>query len=260
MRNYIIFILYAFTLSSILTSCKARFYTPNRNPIPLFKEKGDLYADVSTDLATKGDITVGYAITDYLGCYAGYGGARVTTVNDTANGFKVKYYGDMMNLGLGYFMNQEKSKNLRFEIFGDVGLGTFKNKTFGLPNNFYLNGNYIRIGIMPNIGYTTPNEILHCGYSMRLSNISFYNTTVGNTNYWQYDINRLEYRPSYNLMEHAFMVRVGGKNVKFQTELAFYHVFNNQPTDNAIQTFNSSLMIGVVFNMNVLNKGGVKTE
>jgi len=35
-----------FILSFIfLTSCRARFYTPNRNPVPLFKNKGDLYLD-----------------------------------------------------------------------------------------------------------------------------------------------------------------------------------------------------------------------
>jgi hypothetical protein len=71
-------------ISVFLTSCisSAKFYTPNRNPLPLFKNKGDLYIDLSTNLFSTIDITAGYAIVDGLAAYAGYGTAKLNQTTD----------------------------------------------------------------------------------------------------------------------------------------------------------------------------------
>lgn len=234
----------------ILSSCKAKFYKPNHNPVPLFKNKGDIYVDASTDLAQKFDATAGYAITNGLGAYVGYGGARSSNTYDSASNIKVRYEGDMLNLGLGYFLSQNQSSQFRFELFADLGLGSYKNTTSGFKDKYYLNGNYRRIGIMPNIGFTSLDNRFCFAYSMRLSNIAFYNTSVGNYSYWQYDIDRLNKKSSYNLLEHSMNVRFGSKNVKFQAQFALYHRMDAYTIDNAIPTFNMSVMFGVVLNMN----------
>ncbi len=60
------------TAGLLLQSCRARFYTPNRNPIPFFKQKGDVFVDGSTSLAfNKYDLTLGYAVNNFRQFQAG---------------------------------------------------------------------------------------------------------------------------------------------------------------------------------------------
>ncbi len=132
-------------LSIFLGSCRARFYTPNRNPIPLFEEKGDVFIDASGN-GYKYDLTLGYALTNNIGTYAGVAIASTDgRITDTIKDIKYKYTGEMLNLGLGYYINRDFSKMFRFEVFADYGMGNYKNKVSG-SNNQYFNGNYHRIG------------------------------------------------------------------------------------------------------------------
>jgi hypothetical protein len=245
------------TAPSLLSSCKAFFYTPNRNPVPLFKNAGDVYIDASTNLIRKYDITAGYAIVDGLGAYAGYSGARLrNTTNDTFNGVanatKEQYNGEMLNLGLGYFLSQKNSENFRFEIFGDLAMGSYKNKVSGTRNEFF-NGNYTRIGIMPNFGYSSSDNRFNFAYSIRLSNITFSDPSLSDINYWRVDYDRLHNKESYNLIEHGLTMRAGSEFIKFQAQMAFYHCMDSQEDLNAVPFFNASIMFGVVINTNVLS-------
>ncbi len=258
MKKTTSFLLPIVIISISLASCRAIFYTPNRNPVPLFKEKGDLYIDASTNMANKGDLTIGYAITDGLAGYAGFGLAQEQFhQSDTSTGVSVErkylYNGEMLNLGLGYFVNQTQSKNLRFEVFGDIGLGSFRNKVSGNDNQ-YFNGKYTRIGIMPNIGYTSNNNKFNIAYSARLSTISFSNTSVSDSNFWRDDINRLNKRSSYGMLEHGITMRGGLEFIKLQAQLSLYHGLNSREVSDAIPKFNYSLMLGIVINTNLFIK------
>lgn len=258
-RNYLSFLIFSIIL--VMGSCRARFYTPNRNPVPLFKNSGDLYVDASTNLINKYDLTAGYAISKNIGAYAGFAGSSLKTtastdsLGNTTNSKDRQYRGDMMNFGLGYFLNQEESANFRFEVFGDIAYGNYRNSFNQNGTNLFLNGNYRRIGIMPNIGYTSSDNNVSVAYSVRISQISFYNSSNNNPGFWQSDLNRLNSKLNYTMLEHALSLRAGGDHVKFQFQFGMYHGLNSDELLNAIPLFNVSAMFGIVINANVLGKG-----
>ena len=113
--NYSKMALFLVGIVMAFASCRARFYTPNRNPIPLFKKSGDVYLDVSSNLTNKIDLTGGYAIAKGVGAYVGYGKAFQSTSNgDSVSGTTYRYNGEMLNFGLGYFLNEDIDQSFRF--------------------------------------------------------------------------------------------------------------------------------------------------
>ncbi|MCC6817383.1 MAG: hypothetical protein IT245_00625, partial [Bacteroidia bacterium] len=161
----------------VLGSCRARFYTPNRHPVPLFREKGEIFFDASTNLFNKVDFTAGASLTNNLGAYIGYGGSTQTFGSDSANNLKYSYKGNLLNVGLGYYLNREQSENFRFELYGDYVTGTFRNKVTGANSEFF-NGNLKRIGIMPTFGYRSSDDAFSIAYSIRFSQLSFLNASI----------------------------------------------------------------------------------
>lgn len=259
--NYIFFI--GMACLFVMSACRARFYTPNRNPVPMFQEAGDLYVDASTNLVNKYDLTAGYALTKNIGAYAGYAGSALKTTytyTDSSNTTsptrteQKRYNGDMLNFGVGYFLNKTESTQFRFEVFGDIAMGNYKNTFDGNGKNVFLNGNYTRIGIMPNIGYTSSDNKFLVAYSIRASQIMFSNTRCNDVNFWRSDLDRLNVKLNYTMLEHALMFRAGGNNVKFQVQMAMYHGLNSTELVNAIPVFNASIMLGLVVNANLLTK------
>jgi hypothetical protein len=235
-----------------LSSCRARFYTPNRNPVPFFKEKGDVYVDGSTNIFNKYDLTLGYAITNGIGAYAGYAGASISGKLDSVEYSKYRYSGNMMNFGLGYFLSENISGNFRFEVFADYGSGNYRNSATGTKHQFF-NGNYQRIGIMPNIGYSGGNFTL--AYSARLSQLTFSNASLSDSTFWKNDIARLNRKPEYTLLEQSLTFRFGFEHIKFQAQLGAYAALNASETDDAVQKFNASVMVGIILNTNIFGGG-----
>jgi hypothetical protein len=253
-KNYTVVIHIWFLLALFLCSCRAKFYTPNRNPILLFEEKGDVFADasVSTSL-TKYDATIAYALTNNIGAYAGYSKSVIKgRLTDSTNPTDYKYTGDMLNLGLGYFLNRNTSKHLRFEIFADYGLGNYTNNVSQNGKAYFFDGNYQRVGIMPNIALSSGNFSI--AYSARLSQIMFYNPQISDRVFWNDDIKRLESRGSYQLIEHCIQFRHGFRHIKFQMQVAAYHALNSKEDSNALPGFVPSVMFGIVLNANILGR------
>lgn len=250
MTNKYFYLCAAVVLSSIFfSSCRARFYTPNRHPVPLFRNAGDLYFDASTNMFNKVDVTAGAALSKNIAAYAGIAVAGQNFGSDTGGMNSFKYRGNMLNLGLGYFINQDQSENFRFEIFGDYGNGTFKNTVTGQDNAFF-NGRYQRIGIMPTFGYRSSDNMFAVGYSARFSQIRFYNAKLDNPIFWSADLDRYNSKPSYALLEHALSFRFGGEKLKFQIQMAGYQGINAAELTDAVPHFNFALMAGAVFEIN----------
>lgn len=247
-KKYFRLCLILVVLPLLLGSCRARFYTANRNPVPLFKRAGDVYLDASTNLLNKIDFTAGFAPVKGLGTYIGYNRAYESVGDDSFE--RRTYTGDMLNLGLGYFVDQDQSDQFRFEIYGDLGLGTFKNRVTGNKIE-YFNGNYTRIGIMPNFGYVSTDDHFAFAYSIRMSSISFHNATVSDNSFWSSDLRRYNSKSSYSMVEQAMTFRVGSERVKFQLQLASYHGMNSDDIVNAIPRWNASIMIGLVITPNL---------
>ncbi len=238
-------------VSLVFSSCRARFYTPNRNPVPLYKNAGDAYFDFSTNLLNKLDITAGFAPVKSVGTYIGYARAHESNSSDSNNTTYQtgRYDGEMLNLGLGYFLNQETSQHFRFEIYGDLGIGSFKNVVTG-NRSAHFNGNYTRIGIMPNFGYSSSDNAFQFAYSIRYSTIQFKNASIKDSAYWSSDITRYNSRGSYGMFEQALVFRAGSESVKFQLQLASYHGINTDEILNAIPRWNASVMFGIVITPN----------
>jgi hypothetical protein len=261
MKKYNYIFIVSMACVFLMSACRARFYTPNRNPVPLFQDAGDLYVDASTNLVNKYDLTAGYALTKNIGAYAGYAGSALkttytytdsnNTTTSTTNEQK-RYNGDMLNLGIGYFLNKAESSQFRFEVFGDLALGNYRNSYNSNGKNVFLNGNFTRIGIMPNVGYVSSDNKFAVAYSIRASQIMFSNTRCNDFSFWQTDLDRLNSKLNYTMLEHALLFRAGGNNVKFQMQLAMYHGLNSTELVNAIPVFNASIMVGLVINANLL--------
>jgi hypothetical protein len=253
LKSFKLFI--ALFIISLLSSCKAVVYTPNRNPIPLYKQKGDVYVDASTNLFSKVDLTAGVAPVNGLGLYAGYNASgytsRTTTIDSPIITNTKLYRGNMINLGAGYFVPQDISPNLRFEVFGDLGLGQFKNKSTGETNAFF-NGKYTRIGIMPNIGYTSTDQIFSIAYSLRACNIRFHSAEINNVPYYSDDYKRYSRKHDYNMMEHAVMARVGTEAVKLQLQVAVQQNIGADDYLDPLPPYNMSINFGIVFTPNYL--------
>lgn len=239
----------------LLSSCRARFYTANRNPVPLFQNQGDLYFDASTNLVNKADLTVGAAVTDNIGVYAGVAGAAQTFGSDSIGEDKFSYRGNMLNLGLGYFISQKQSENFRFEIYGDYGFGNFRNHVTGAHFTKF-DGRYSRLGIMPTIGYRSSDNLFAIAYSARFSQLKFFDATVTDSAFWKSDIERFNRRPYYLMLEHALTFRFGGEKLKFQLQLAGYQGLNadkNSTYETAVPYFNLAAIAGVIYELNVKN-------
>lgn len=269
--NKIKTLILAFLLTSVLlTSCinSARFYTANRNPLPMFKNKGDVYIDFSTNITNKADLTAGYALTNNVGGYIGIAGAKEQNKDksDPTNNYpytsiytRYHYNGEMFNYGFGYFINQKQSSKFRFEIFGDLGMGYYNNTVdfsqsgTSKRDDKSFSGNYKRMGGLMNLGYSSFKGLLTYGYSIRLSNISFSNANISDPVYYRRDQERLNHKPDYQLLEHAIFCKIGYGVVKGQIQFAFYHGLNASPEIDAVQELNGALMFGVVINPNLFS-------
>lgn len=241
----------------LLASCKAVFYTPNRNPMPLFKQQGDVYVDASTNLFSKADLTAGIAPVKGFAAYAGYSisgyTSRTTQIDSPFTTDTKLYRGNMLNLGAGYFIPQDISPNLRFELFGDLGLGHFKNSISGETNG-YFNGQYTRMGLMPNIGYSSTSQLFSIAYSLRASNIRFHSADYTNASYYGDDIKRFNHKHDYQMLEHALMTRFGTESIKLQLQIGFQQNLGADDYLDPLPPYNMSLNFGIVFQPNLHQK------
>lgn len=249
MYNQKTFIPIVVIMMLLFSSCRARFYTPNRHVVPLFREKGNLYADFSSNLINKYDVTAGYAISNNIGAYAGYGYSGQSIGSDSGGFNKYTYVGNGLNLGLGYFINKEQSQSSRFEIYGDYYAGNFKNKVNGNDKE-YFNGNFQRYAIVPTFGYYSADNRFAIAYTLRAAMLKLSNADYSSTQFWSNDIRRFNLQSEYYMLEHAMTTRFGGEGFKFQLQLGMYRTLQPDYSDYAISPLNFSLILGVVVELN----------
>lgn len=239
---------YLLLAAIVLPSCRARFYTPNRNPVPLFKNKGDVYMDASTNLLNKVDVTGGYALTDNFGAYIGYGGAAQGVSSDSGQE-SYKYRGNLLNIGAGYFLNSRQDERFRFEVFADYAGGSFKNSATKNGNDYYFNGRFKRLSIMPTIGYSEPGGHFDIAYTLRAGLLSFSDAKYNDPQFWRTDLDRYHKTNRYSVLEQAVTTRFGGKLLKFQVQGAVYRNVNINDDLYAVAPVNFSLIFGIVLNL-----------
>lgn len=252
----------------LLSACGKRFYTPNSNPLPLFKNRGDVYFNASTNLINKVDGTLGYAVANGFGTYVATARSREKySYNSYLNGssFPSTYTnihnGYLFNFGAGYFLPEKISEQFRFEIFGDLALGNYYN-TYAYsaggastPTRSYITGDYKRMGVLTNVAYNCCDNFLTIAYTARISNISFSKFSTDNVAVWEDEINKLNSRSSYNLLEHGISFTVGKGRIKYQNQVGFFHGMNSQGEDkSAVQQTNYLFSAGITIKLNTRKK------
>ncbi len=250
--HYKYFIGAVMIISLLLSSCAPQFYSPVRNPTPLFKNKGDIYIDASVKPESNGEITAGYAITNNFAAYAGFLSSSFYTKSPykSVRGTSTM---KMSNIGIGFYKNQINSPRDRLEIFGEYAMGHYNlterdNNYLGGQKQFFR-GNINRISLLINFGSTSLNGKFTQGYSVRLGNLLFSDNTVSHQDYWVHYLRMLN-QHEHHIMEHAYFGRFGNGDVKLQYQLALYHAFNTGPNSE----FNAGLVLGIVINPNILGK------
>jgi len=258
-------ILIVFLLVLFCSCYTPRYYTPNINPVPLFKDKGDIYMNASTNFLNKGSATIGASPFDGMGMYAGVAGAYEGSKSkhyspnppSNLNYIYHRYKGGMANFGAGYYLNNDNSEHFRFEIYGDFAFGSYQNMRLSSPSNFTLDsiikGRYNRIGLLTNIGYNSPNENFSIAYTCRLSHLNFSDPTIIGKYDWKNEMAKLNNKSGYgyDLMEHGISICKGDSDIKYQTQISLFHGFNSRGnTYDALQNFNFSINFGVSFKIN----------
>ncbi len=253
---------FSVVLALFSSSCLSpRYYTPNRIPVPLFKNKGDYYIDASSNFINKGDLTFGYAFNRGLAAYAGAGFSLESTSSFILRPeFHYSSEGQLLNFGLGYYLNNFNSNGFRFEIFSDMVLGRIGITKFPgydeyhrqLGNTAYLSGNYRKIGLLSNIAFASVSKPMEYGYSVRAGKLNFYNLSFKEKQRLEGEINSINYNPHYFLIEHGGFLRYGRK-VSLQLQFSIYHGLYSNPELSPVQGLNMSMLLGVVIKPKLRN-------
>jgi len=194
------------------TACTP-MYIPNLHHVPLLSNKGD----ISTGLNLGGsmlDIQLAYAFNQHL----------AAMVNST---YQKRSFGDSLSYeyehfflegAVGYFTKVSKAG--RFGIYGGYGRGHGygENDYTFMPPGEYAIGYYNRLFIQANFGAVS--EYFDGGFSLRGSYVDFYK--------YKTDIQIYYHHLGQYFMEPVMVMRMGGKHLKFQTELGFAFRMGNE--------------------------------
>ena len=164
-----------FILSYVLLtqSCKI-MYTPNMQNVPLFKEKNELQATISTN-----NYQTAYAVSDHIGIMVN-GQYKKPTWSLTSGNTKYNYESKktLIEGGVGYFSSVKKLGV--FEIYGGGGVGNVSfnrsySDTTGGPSTSYnrYSAKTKCFFVQPSIGLRVDNVDL--AFSMRLVGLKFSN-------------------------------------------------------------------------------------
>jgi hypothetical protein len=205
------YIIPTLALAGLFCSCSTNTYVSNTVNVPLFKEKGEIKANIDQN-----DLQVAVAIDDHWGVMA--------------NGFYKAYDGEeyyshsgrLGELGLGYF-TPLKNKNLIFETYVGGGMGSVSKKVTytnndnaEITNSFNARG--ARAFIQPGIGYS--NQYFDAAFSPRFSFVKY--TRFSSTGFSQEELAK-DYLENdrilngfYTFAEPALTLRAGYRFIKLQ--------------------------------------------
>lgn len=234
----------------LLSSCYTRFYYNVRNPIPLFKNKGDLYLDGSSKFGNNAEVTAGYALTNGLALYSGMS----YTSKYTTSFYREYVHGESIfktnNFGLGYFKNEDKNVFNRFEIFADYSSGKFSVWEYDMDEGGYNSyvGRFNKYGVLMNLSNTNMKNTYTQGLSIRAGLLQYHHMQASRPDYWRH-YNSMLNSPQHVIFEPAYFGRIGRGNLKFQFQIGFNCAQNIGPFISY-----PSAVIGLVFNPNLKRK------
>lgn len=234
MRNYLYLPVLACSTLFIFSSCNKHIYVPNTVNEPLLKEKHEFKGSISPN-----NYQAAFALTNNFGIMAN--GQYVydlfnTRGNDSDIFVDNDTRGGLIEGAVGYFKPLDSKKRMVFDVYGGYGNGSFKTLSKAYSANssrpvseYILRTHFNKYFIQPGIGVSHP--VIEAAFTSRLSMLKFYNLHAG-PKAFEHDSSRLvNYMSIGNkvlpLYEPAFTFRVGYRYVKFQMQLLFSVLLND---------------------------------
>ncbi len=204
--------------------CHHYYYVPATQQVPLFQEKNEFHANAilagQTNSSSK-ELQVAYSLSNHLAVEAQYMHIKNELDSDSSGFSRGHYIGG----GLGYFTTLGAYKRGIFEIFGGFGVSeqshTYIDKSPPSVRVANADLSFQKIYLQPTLGFKKHG--VEFAYSLRLSAVNF---TQISRNFSASSINQREYDKLENLgrtplsivLEPAFTIRMGWKQVKFQLQ------------------------------------------
>ena len=209
-------------IALFLTSCSPTYYIPNTQNVPLISKRGNKSFNLSGN-RYQTNFNCAFGMTNHFSMLAS---GTVVLVPDREVEVEPGRFidigggsGNFVEFGIGYF--KSINSHFVFEAYGLAGFGQMENHnpgttTNGVQKENKISANIFRLGIQPNLGYKS--KYFSLALSSRLVNLSYSNIKG---EYIFSEINQIDYlteNSSNFLIEPAFTVRAGIKNIKLQAQ------------------------------------------
>ena len=236
MRNYLNLTMFACCSVVTFSACNQHIYVPNTVNEPLLKEKHEFKGSVSPS-----NYQAAFALTNHVAVMAN--GQYVYDFLDGGNdeGSDVivdsDTRGGVIEGAVGYFTPLDQKKRMVFDVYGGYGKGSFKtladayqSSNNRVVNDYLLRTHFNKYFIQPGIGFSHP--VIEAAFTSRISLVKFHNLYAGAKAFETDSAERSNYMSIGNkvlpLYEPAFTFRVGYKYVKFQMQLLFSLLINDE--------------------------------
>ncbi|SHN03316.1 hypothetical protein [Chitinophaga sp. CF418] len=236
MRNYLNLMMLACCGVVTFSACNQHIYVPNTVNEPLLKEKHEFKGSVSPSnfqaaFALTNNIAImanGQYVYDFLDA-SDNEGSDVIVDSDTRGG--------VIEGAVGFFKPLDPKKRMVFDVYAGYGNGSFKtladayeSSTDRVVNDYLLRTHFNKFFIQPGIGLSHP--VIEAAFTSRISLLKFNSLYAGPKAFEVDSQRRVNYMSIGNkvlpLYEPAFTFRVGYKYVKFQMQLLFSLLINDE--------------------------------
>jgi hypothetical protein len=236
MRNY--FNLSAAASCSVLlifSACNSHIYVPNTVNEPLLKEKYEFKGSVSPS-----NLQASFAILNNIAIMANgqyvYDFVDVDDSDDDELFTDDDTRGGVIEGAVGFFKPLDPKKRMVLDVYAGYGKGSFKTLAEGynsnsgmLINDYLLRSHFNKFFIQPGIGFAHP--VIEAAFTSRFSILKFHNLYAGSKAFENEPDRRINYlnigAKTLPFYEPAFTFRVGYKYVKFQMQLMFSLLLND---------------------------------
>lgn len=217
-------------------SCNRHIYVPNTVNVPLLKEQHEFKGSVSPT-----NYQAAFAVSKHVAVMAN--GQYVFRFdppgvnNETDDLFLNDHTrGGVIEGAVGYFTPMDLKKRMIFDVFAGYGNGGFKTLTKGYSNqstdrnDYLLRSRFNKFFLQPSIGFVHP--VVETAFSSRVSLVQFYQLYAGGKAFDNNSDRRANFLKIGDrvvpFFEPTFTVRVGYKYVKFQAQLQFSLLLNDE--------------------------------
>ena len=155
--------------------------------------------------------------------------------------------GSYVEFARGYFKTLDKSKKLVFETYGGLGFGGVNND-YGPAGHPKVNDT--KLFVQPSFGYKSIHFEL--AFVPKLSFVSWKvkdSSVHASDHYVSGRLGAIRNQSHFMAIEPAFILRAGGRKVKFQTALSFLHPLSNTSSIIGDMTEDLNISFGLSINL-----------